>query len=67
MVQDLSPREREVAELVSEGNTTKEIALDLGISQGRVKDCIANACRKQGLQGRTQLAVWFEQEKEKGA
>jgi len=59
MHQDLSPREREVVALVAQGKTNAQIALATGLSPATVKDYVANACHKLGLEGRTALAVWY--------
>ena len=59
MHEDLSPREREVAEMVAQGKTNAQIALQTGLSPNTVKDYIASACRRLGLEGRVALAVWW--------
>ena len=59
MHQELSPKEREVAALVAEGKTNKEIAVTTGLSAHTVKDYVANARRRLGLEGRVALAVWW--------
>ena len=59
MHEDLSPREREVAEMVAQGKTNAQIALETGLSPNTVKDYIASACRRLGLEGRVALAVWW--------
>lgn len=59
MHEDLSPREREVAEKVAQGKTNAQIALETGLSPNTVKDYIASACRRLGLEGRVALAVWW--------
>lgn len=55
---DLSPREMEVLELVSEGATNKEIAERLYISVGTVKNHIHNILEKLHLRNRAQLAAY---------
>jgi two-component system nitrate/nitrite response regulator NarL len=42
----LSPREREVARLVARGLANKEIARELGLSQGTIKIHVHNISRK---------------------
>jgi len=59
MQQDLSPRELQIARLVADGKTNKEIARDAALSPSTVKDYIANACHKLGVAGRVQLAAWY--------
>ncbi len=55
---ELSPREREVLELVSQGATNKEIAEQLFISVGTVKNHIHNILEKLHLKNRTQIAAY---------
>jgi non-specific serine/threonine protein kinase len=59
MHQELSPREREVAALVAEGKTNKEIAVTTGLRPNTVKSYVANACRKTGAVNRAALGVWY--------
>lgn len=59
MHEDLSPREWEVVEMVAQGKTNARIALQTGLSPNTVKDYIASACRRLGLEGRVALAVWW--------
>ena len=53
----LSPREREVTELVRAGHTNPEIADRLFISRRTVESHVASAMRKLGAANRTQLAT----------
>ena len=54
----LSGREVEVAKLVGEGATNREIARRLYISEGTAKNHISKILRKLGLRDRTQLALY---------
>jgi DNA-binding NarL/FixJ family response regulator len=54
----LSGREVEVAKLVGEGATNREIALRLYITEGTAKNHISKILRKLGLRDRTQLALY---------
>lgn len=54
----LSPREREVLELLTEGATNKEIASSLGISENTVKNHLKNILEKLHLQNRVQAAAY---------
>ncbi|WP_017594279.1 response regulator [Nocardiopsis potens] len=54
----LSEREAEVARLVGEGATNRQIARRLFITEGTAKNHISSILRKLGLRDRTQLAVW---------
>lgn len=54
---DLSPRENDVLTLIVKGNSNKEIAAELGITEGTVK-CHVNAIlARLGVSDRTQAAV----------
>lgn len=55
----LTKREREVASLVSEGGTNREIAERLVLSERTVEAHIANIFSKLGATSRAQLAVWY--------
>jgi DNA-binding NarL/FixJ family response regulator len=54
----LSERELEVAELVGEGATNREISRRLYITEGTAKNHISKILRKLGLRDRTQLALY---------
>ena len=54
----LSGREAEVAKLVGAGATNREIAVDLYITGGTVKNHILRILRKLDLRDRTQLALY---------
>jgi len=56
--EELSEREREVLELVVEGKTNREIAVDLFITENTVKTYLANILAKLHLQNRIQAAVY---------
>ncbi len=55
---ELSPREREVLDLVRQGSTNKEIADQLFISVGTVKNHIHHILEKLHLVNRTQIAAY---------
>ncbi|WP_096273627.1 response regulator transcription factor [Paucisalibacillus globulus] len=55
---DLSPREITITKLVGEGKTNKEIADELYLSIGTVKNHITQILQKSGLRDRTQLAIY---------
>jgi DNA-binding NarL/FixJ family response regulator len=55
----LSPRERQIAEFVGAGHTTKQIAYLLGISLSAVTNCTAHAQQKLGLSSLCELAHFF--------
>ncbi len=53
----LTKREKEVFKLLVNGKTTKDIALDLGISEKTVRNHISNTMQKLGVKGRSQAVV----------
>ena len=55
---DLSQRELSITKLVGEGKTNKEIAQELYLSVGTVKNHITQILQKTGLRDRTQLAIY---------
>src|SRR3989442_12377466 len=56
----LSPREREVAELVAEGLTSREIAERLVVSERTAEGHVEQIRNKLGFHSRTQIAGWVE-------
>lgn len=54
----LSTRELDITKLVGEGKTNKEIADELFLSVGTVKNHITQVLHKLGLRDRTQLAIF---------
>ncbi len=57
LVEPLSARELEVLKLVGDGRSNKEIAADLFITEGTVKNHVTNILGKLGVRGRTQAAL----------
>jgi two-component system nitrate/nitrite response regulator NarL len=53
----LSPREAEVAALVAKGLRNREIAVELGITEGTVKVFLHSIFDKLGVSNRTELAL----------
>lgn len=56
--QELTSRELEIAKLVSEGLSNKEIAAKIFITEGTVKNHITNILSKLVLNHRTQIALY---------
>jgi two-component system, NarL family, response regulator LiaR len=54
----LTPREREVLELIGRGLSNKRIALDLGVSEKTVKTHVGHVLAKLGVSDRTQAALY---------
>lgn len=63
MRSDLTPRERQVANLIETGLTNKEIAEQLSISPGTVKIHLKHIFEKTGVHGRYGLALTGMREK----
>lgn len=58
----LSEREWEVARMVGEGATNREIAGRLFITDGTTRNHVTNILRKLGLRDRTRLALWVREQ-----
>lgn len=56
---DLTPREREVIELVASGAANKRIAVVLGMTEHTVKFHLAGVFRKLGVTNRTEAATRY--------
>ena len=59
---DISEREQEIITLVAEGLSNKEIASQLYLSEGTVRNYLSAILEKLGLRDRTQLAVFYYKE-----
>lgn len=53
----LTPREKEIFELLIENHSTKEIAKKLKISEKTVRNHISNVMQKMNTKGRTPTAI----------
>jgi DNA-binding NarL/FixJ family response regulator len=54
----LSVREKQVVQLICKGKLNKEIAHELHLTEGTVKEYLNRIFRKMGATNRTELAVW---------
>ena len=54
----LTLREKQVVDLVSQAKLNKEIAYELHLSEGTIKEYLNKVYRKLGVKNRTELAVW---------
>lgn len=59
----LSPREREIVDLIARGDSNKQIARELGIAETTVKIHVQHLLRKLGLESRVQAAVLVTQQR----
>jgi DNA-binding NarL/FixJ family response regulator len=56
--QSLSARERQVVDLVERGLLNKQIAFELHLAEGTIKELVHRILRKTGLDNRVKLAIW---------
>ena len=55
---DLSVREKQIVELVQQAKPNKEIAHELHLSEGTIKEYLNRIFRKLEVSNRTELAIW---------
>lgn len=58
MNRDLSFREKQIAQLVCQAKLNKEIAFELHLTEGTIKEYLNRIFRKLEVKNRTQLAIW---------
>jgi DNA-binding NarL/FixJ family response regulator len=58
MGSNLTHREAQIARLVTEAKLNKEIAFELYLTEGTIKEYLNRIFRKLGLRNRTDLALW---------
>ena len=61
LVKDISRNEWQIIQTVGSGMSNKEIAQELCLSEGTVRNAISSILFKLGLRDRTQLAIWAVQ------
>ncbi len=61
MTADISKSEWQIIRTVGRGMSNKEIAQELCLSEGTVRNSISNILFKLELRDRTQLAIWAVQ------
>lgn len=54
----LSFREKQVVNLISKAKQNKEIAFELHLTEGTIKEYLNRIFRKLGISNRTELAIW---------
>ena len=59
-IEALTPREKEVLACIGQGASNKEIAQQLHLSEGTVKNYITSVLGRLGLRDRTQAALFFQ-------
>jgi DNA-binding NarL/FixJ family response regulator len=60
--EDLTSRELEVLRLLGDGETNKDIAAALGITERTARTHVSHVLAKLGLRSRTQAALWAARE-----
>lgn len=55
---ELSFRERQIVQLIQQAKLNKEIAFELSLTEGTVKEYLYHIFRKLGVRNRTDLALW---------
>lgn len=55
---ELSVREKQIVELVQQAKLNKEIAHELHLTEGTIKEYLNRIFRKLGVSNRTELAIW---------
>ncbi len=54
----LSFREKQIVNLVRQAKANKEIAYELHLTEGTIKEYLNRIFRKLGVRSRTELAIW---------
>jgi DNA-binding NarL/FixJ family response regulator len=56
--QPLSFREKQIVKLIQQAKLNKEIAYELHLAEGTIKEYLNRIFRKVGTKNRTELAIW---------
>jgi DNA-binding NarL/FixJ family response regulator len=56
---ELTFREKQIIQLVYQAKLNKEIAYELHLSEGTIKEYLHRIFRKVGVKNRTDLALWY--------
>lgn len=59
----INEREKKIIRLIADGNSNKEIAAELYLSEGTIRNYLSSILDKLQLRDRTQLAVFYYQHK----
>ena len=59
----INEREKKIIRLIADGNSNKEIAADLYLSEGTIRNYLSSILDKLQLRDRTQLAIFYYQHK----
>jgi two-component system, NarL family, response regulator DegU len=54
----LTVREKQIVELIQQAKLNKEIAHELHLTEGTIKEYLNRVFRKLGVTNRTELAIW---------
>ena len=57
---ELSFREKQIARLLQDAKANKEIAFELSLTEGTIKEYLHHIFRKLGVKNRTELALWSQ-------
>ena len=57
-IAELTPREREILELIGEGRSNRQIATELFLAEKTVKNYVSNLLAKLGMQRRSEAAAF---------
>jgi DNA-binding NarL/FixJ family response regulator len=64
-IADLTPREREILDLIGEGRSNRQIAAELFLAEKTVKNYVSNLLAKLGMQRRSEAAAFVARVEER--